>query len=114
LNGTEIYDPATATFSAAGNNEHCPRRPNCNAVERWPRVELLVDATEAGAQATTEIFDPVTGTFASGTKHEASRVPVTMRRFLPMGAFCLRLANEAGSAEILVCDFGATSRQPVQ
>jgi hypothetical protein len=72
LASTEIYDPATGTFSA-GNPLAGPRSGIAGAPLPDGKVLMAGGANSGGAQSTVEIYDPATGNFSSGTSLPAGR-----------------------------------------
>lgn len=72
LASTEIYDPATGTFTT-GNPLAGPRSGVAGAPLPDGKVLMAGGANNSGAQATVEIYDPASGDFDSGTPLPAGR-----------------------------------------
>lgn len=72
LASTEIYNPATGSFSA-GNPMAGPRSGIAGAPLPDGTVLMAGGANTGGAQSTVEIYDPATGNFSAGTSLPAGR-----------------------------------------
>ena len=99
LNQAEIYDPATAEFSATGNLNSA--RADHTATKLGDgRVLIAGGRNGAGAVSTTEIFDPATGTFVAGPNMSVARAGHSATLFAD-GRILFAGGDGAGSAEIM-------------
>ena len=96
LNQSEIYDPASATFSSTGNLTSA--RVNHTATLLGDGRVLIAGGSDGAATLdTTEIFDPTTGAFTSGPSLSVARAGHSATLFANGRVF---IAG-GGSAEIL-------------
>jgi hypothetical protein len=72
LSSSEIYDPATGTFSA-GDALSGPRSGVAGAPLADGRVLMAGGASSSGAQTTVEIYDPAAGDFGPAASLPAAR-----------------------------------------
>src|SRR6185369_6765445 len=99
LNQTEIYDPASATFSEAGNMTTA--RVDHSATLLGDGRVLLAGGQNGGASlATTEIFDPATGSFTNGPTMSVARAGHSATLFAE-GRVLIAGGDASGSVEIL-------------
>src|SRR6266404_2494608 len=80
LNQSEIYDPATATFSLTGNMNSA-RVDHTATLLADGRVLITGWRNGAGSLTTTEVFTPATGTFTSGPDMSVARAGHTATLF---------------------------------
>jgi hypothetical protein len=98
LNETELYDPASATFTAAANMNSARANHSATLLADG-RVLIAGGRDGAAAVATTEIFDPATGTFSSGPAMNAARAGHSATLF-GNGRVLIAGGDGAGSAEV--------------
>src|ERR1041384_1130171 len=72
LNQTEIYDPASGSFTAAANLG-AARADHTATLLADGRVLIAGGRSGANSVATTEIFDPATGSFTNGPSMSVAR-----------------------------------------
>ncbi|HEU4713368.1 MAG TPA: MBG domain-containing protein [Pyrinomonadaceae bacterium] len=99
LNGTEIFDPASGTFSVTGNMNDA-RADHAATLLADGRVLITGGRNGAGSLSTTEIFDPATGTFASGPSLSVARAGHSATLFGD-GRVFVAGGDASGSAEII-------------
>ncbi|HEU4932230.1 MAG TPA: MBG domain-containing protein [Pyrinomonadaceae bacterium] len=98
LNQTEIYDPASGSFSAAANMGAA--RANHSATLLADGRVLIAGGRDGGnSLTTTEIFDPATGSFTSGPSMSVARAGHSATLFAN-GRVLIAGGDSAGSAEI--------------
>ena len=107
LNQAEIYDPASASFSAAGNL-NTARVDHSATLLSDGRVLVAGGRDSAGAVNTTEIFDPSTGTFTSGSNLSVARAGHSATLFAD-GRILIAGGDGSGSAEILNLSAGSSA-----
>src|SRR6185503_4271525 len=98
LNESEIYDPASLTFSVTGNMG-AARADHSATLLADGRVLIAGGHDAAGALNTTEIFDPTTGAFASGPAMSVARAGHSATLFAD-GRIFIAGGDANGSAEI--------------
>ena len=99
LNESEIYDPASATFSAAANMT-AARVDHTATLLSDGRMLIAGGRDGASSLATTEIFDPATGAFTTGPTMSAGRAGHSATT-LSNGRVFIAGGAASGSAEIL-------------
>jgi Bacterial Ig-like domain (group 3)/MBG domain (YGX type)/Galactose oxidase, central domain len=107
LNQTEIYDPAAATFSPAGNMNEA-RVDHSATLLADGRVLLIGGRNSSGALSSTEIFEPATGAFTSGPSMSVARAGHSATLFANGSALVVG-GNASGSAELLAADLSGFS-----
>ncbi len=107
LGQAEIYDPAAASFSAAGNL-NTARVDHSATLLSDGRVLFAGGRDSAGAINTTEIFDPVTGVFTSGPNMSVARAGHSATLFAD-GRILIAGGDGSGSAEILDLSAGSSA-----
>ncbi|HSE23218.1 MAG TPA: kelch repeat-containing protein, partial [Pyrinomonadaceae bacterium] len=98
LNETEIYDPASSTFSVSGNMSTA-RVDHSAALLSDGRVLIAGGRNGAGSTPTTELFDPTTGTFSSGPVMSVARAGHSAT-FFADGRLLIVGGDASGSAEV--------------
>ena len=98
LNETEIYDPASGTFSAAGNMATA-RTDHSATLLADGRVLVAGGKSGGSSLASTEIFDPSTGAFTNGPTMSVARAGHSATLFAN-GRVLVAGGDAAGSAEI--------------
>ena len=107
LNQTEIYDPASATFSAAANMTSA--RVDHSATLLADGRVLITGGRDGGASlATTEIFDPAAGTFTSGPTMSVARAGHSATLFAN-GRVLIAGGDANGTAELLDLTAGTST-----
>jgi len=105
LNGTEIYDPASGTFSVSGNMTAA--RANHAAIKlNDGRVLITGGRDGSGSLETTEIFDPASGTLTSGPAMGVARAGQSATLFAD-GRVFIAGGDAGGSAEMFDPSTGA-------
>ena len=104
LNQTEIYDPASGTFSAAGNMD-ASRADHTATLLADGRVLVAGGRSGGSALATTEIFDPATGSFTSGPSMSVARAGHSATLFAN-GRVLIAGGDSNGSTEIFDASAG--------
>ncbi len=107
LNESEIYDPASSTFSSAANMT-VARVDHTATLLGDGRVLIAGGRDGAGAVATTEIFDPATGAFSSGPSLSVARAGHSATLFAN-GTLLVAGGTASGSAELLNVGAGTSS-----
>src|ERR1044071_3429506 len=98
LNQTELYDPASGSFTAAANLG-AARADHTATLLADGRVLIAGGRSGADSVATTEIFDPATGSFTSGPSMSVARAGHSATLFAN-GRVLIVGGDAAGSAEI--------------
>jgi WD40 repeat protein len=107
LNQTEIYDPASATFSASGNMTTA-RADHSATLLADGRVLIAGGQNGGASQATTEIFDPATGSFTNGPTMSVARAGHSATLFAD-GRILIAGGDANGSVEVLDVAAGTSS-----
>jgi MBG domain-containing protein/galactose oxidase-like protein/Kelch motif protein len=98
LNETELYDPSSASFSAAGNMATARANHSATLLADG-RVLITGGHNGAVSVASTEIFDPATGSFTSGPSLSVARAGHSATAFAN-GHVLIAGGDAAGTAEI--------------
>ena len=109
LNASEIYEPATASFSATGNMNEA-RADHSATLLADGRVLIIGGRNAAGSLSSTEIYDPATGAFANGPSLNSARAGHSAT-LLAGGRVLVAGGDASGSAEMLdaaLTEFTAT------
>jgi MBG domain-containing protein/Big-like domain-containing protein/galactose oxidase-like protein/Kelch motif protein len=107
LNESEIYDPASATFSTAGNLNSA-RADHSATLLGDGRVLIAGGRDGAGSLNTTEIFNPATGAFTNGPALSVARAGHSATLFAD-GRILIVGGDASGSAEIFDSALTASS-----
>ncbi|HET8782000.1 MAG TPA: kelch repeat-containing protein, partial [Pyrinomonadaceae bacterium] len=107
LNGTEVFDPATGTFSASGNMG-AARVDHSATLLPDGRVLIAGGSDSSGSLSTTEIFDPATGTFAAGPSLSVARAGHSATLFAD-GRIFIAGGDANGSAELVSASLSGSS-----